>query len=499
MADEQHTPDDASNEEDEAPQKRGGLGRFASRFRRVGRSSVEESAPHDAASDDVPPTSDDDAETLPTLAPELDLSITPRPAQLARPPQEPETASPAASAESPPESPNAPQREALTESQTEPGAWSPPFGSAPEPETEPEPEHETAEPPGQPSEPAPPSSPWPHPVDAEPPPVDAEPPTDETPEPPVAEPPAEPLPAPAVPVAAVETEPGPQPVLLLEEEPNEPAPMLAPVPTVEASDEARTARIRPSGISAHLVVTSVLATMVMLAFLLIEPSPRWLLLLGAAAVVFGLDGTLRQTWREPFSLGQETAPFLFVPALYVMAVPVLIEHNISGELVLLVGLGAGLGFGALAWAEVASVRPMAEEYDQARLVVTANTYLTGFAVFSLTYVFELTLPAAILATSITAAMLAVEVLREGEIDPLETLGLSLVAGFILGEMRWLLYYVPLDTYLAGLTLLLAFYLATGLLHSHVIRALNRVVAAEYSGIAAAGLALVILARAAGLA
>jgi hypothetical protein len=83
---------------------------------------------------------------------------------------------------------------------------------------------------------------------------------------------------------------------------------------------------------------------------------------------------------------------------------------------------------------------MAEEYDQARLVVTANTYLTGFAIFSLSYVFELSIPAAILATAIAATMLAVEVLREGEIDPMETLGLSLVAGLIVGEVRWLLYY-----------------------------------------------------------
>jgi len=182
-----------------------------------------------------------------------------------------------------------------------------------------------------------------------------------------------------------------------------------------------------------------------------------------------------------------------------MAVPVLIEHNVSGELVFLVGLGAGFGFGALAWAEIASVRAQAPEYDQARVIVTANTYLTGFAIFSLSYVFEISLLAAIIATSVAAAMLAVEVLREGEIDPMETLGLSLVTGVIIGEARWLLYYIPLDTYLAGLTLLLVFYLATGLLHSHVIRALNRVVAVEYSGIAAAGLALVILARAVGLA
>ncbi len=291
----------------------------------------------------------------------------------------------------------------------------------------------------------------------------------------------------------------------------EPSRATAPVARAEAAEAAEAAegaladvapdgpRTRPAGISAHLAVLTVVATAVTLAFLLIEPSPRWLLLLGAAAVVFGLDGTLRQTWRAPFSLGQETAPFLFAPALYMLAVPVLIEHNVSGELALLVGLGAGLGFGGLAWAEVASVRPQAPEYEQARIVVTANTYLAGFAIFSLSYVFEIGLPAAIIATAIAASMLAVEILREGEIDPMETLGLSLVAGIVIGEFRWLLYYVPLDTYLAGLTLLLAFYLTTGLLHSHVIRALNRVIALEYGGIAAAGLALVVAARAIGLA
>lgn len=282
------------------------------------------------------------------------------------------------------------------------------------------------------------------------------------------------------------------------------APALAPRELDEAAEPllpetAAGPRTRPAGISAHLAVLTGVATVVIVAFLLIEPSPRWLLLLGAAAVVFGLDGTLRQTWRAPFALGQETAPFLFAPALYMLAVPVLIEHNVSGEFALLVGIGAGLGFGGLAWAEVASVRPQAAEYEQARIVVTANTYLAGFAIFSLSYVFEIGLPAAVIATSIAAAMLAVEILREGEIDPMETLGLSLVAGIIVGEFRWLLYYVPLDTYLAGLTLLLVFYLATGLLHSHVVRALNRIIALEYGGIAAAGLALVVLARAAGLA
>lgn len=276
------------------------------------------------------------------------------------------------------------------------------------------------------------------------------------------------------------------------------APSLSTLDRAFEDDEPRTLQ-HPTPIGAHLVVLTGLATLVILGFLLTEPSPRWLLLLGAAAVVLGLEGTLRQTWREPFESGADTAPYLFVPAIYMIAVPVLIEHNVPGELAILAGLAAGAGFGALAWAELATVRPNSFEYLRARLIVTASTYLAGFAIFSLTYVFEVSLPAALAAVALAASMLAVEALREGEVDPLETLGFALVTGVVLAETRWLLYYLPLDRYLAGLTLLLAFYLVTGLLHSHITRAFSSSLATQYAAIAAAGLMLVAAARAAGLA
>lgn len=523
MADEQHTPDSGEHDAAEAPPRRRGLGRLAARFRR-GRPDHErtiaaETEPEDELaprppleldSDDEPEIDEPETVDLEEIEPEQPAFLVPalldresrRPAPLAPVEPEPEDET----VEDERASEESEDRDALEatdapESEDEPAAAlaDTPEAEAPSPEPE-EPAHET---------------PTTVPLAAieeitpdaalrlvEDDPAEDDPTEDddtEADEEPEAEADAEP--------AALESGDESSYDGSYEEtdEVEEPSPILAAVPALEPEPEPEfeprpaQPRTRPAGISAHLGVLTVLATGVIMAFLLIEPSPRWLLLLGAAAVVFGLDGTLRQTWRAPFSMGQETAPFLFVPALYMMGVPVLLEHNISGEFVLVMGLGAGLGFGALAWAEVASVRALAPEYDTARVIVTANTYLTGFAIFALSYVFEISLPAAIVATSIAAAMLAVEVLREGEIDPMETLGLALVTGVIVGEARLLLYYIPLDTYLAGLTLLLVFYLATGLLHSHVVRALNRVVAMEYSGIAAAGLALVVIARTAGLA
>ena len=95
--------------------------------------------------------------------------------------------------------------------------------------------------------------------------------------------------------------------------------------------------------------------------------------------------------------------------------------------------------------------------------------------------------------------LAVEVVREGEVDPVETAVFAAVAGLVLAQVRWLLYFVPVDGYLAGLTLVLVFYCVAGVLHAYVLRRLTPVTAAEYGLVTAIGMVLVGAARAAGLA
>jgi hypothetical protein len=96
-------------------------------------------------------------------------------------------------------------------------------------------------------------------------------------------------------------------------------------------------------------------------------------------------------------------------------------------------------------------------------------------------------------------LLAVELLREGEIDPLETLLLACVVGVVVAEARWVLQYMPLDRYPAGLALLLTFYFVTGMVHAYMTRHIGRTVAVEYSVVTSVGLALVIAARATGVA
>ena len=251
--------------------------------------------------------------------------------------------------------------------------------------------------------------------------------------------------------------------------------------------------------NAYLAVLTGLAALSFLVFVLVEPSPRWILLVTAGAVIVGMDGVLRATWRAAFANGEDTTPYLFLPALYVFAAPMLIEHNVTGHAVIIWALFAGLGFGAIAVAEVLSVRTGSRLYHYARMVTTGSAYFSAFSLLSMTYILHVGLVPSLVAAWLIGTMLAIEVVREGEVDPIDTAVFAAVAGLVVAQVRWLLFFVPIDGYLAALTLVLVFYLVSGVLHSYVLRQLNAVTAGEYALVAAIGLGLVGVAKAAGLA
>jgi len=262
-------------------------------------------------------------------------------------------------------------------------------------------------------------------------------------------------------------------------------------------------------------VLTVLMTVAFVMFVAIEPTPRWLALLTAVVGALGTDGVLRSARREVFEAGGETTPYLFLPALFAFTAPVFAEYNASGYWGILVALGAGLAFGVVVVAEIGTVpllgglRPegglrldVGEEgplHGVARFMAASATYFVAFALYSLVYAFDVPLAAAVVAVTLMSVLLAVELLRDGEIDPIETLVFSGVVGAVVGEARWVLQFLPLDGYLAGLALLLLFYFMTGVAHAYITRSLGPQVAVEYGVVAALGIVLVVGARAAGIA
>ena len=283
------------------------------------------------------------------------------------------------------------------------------------------------------------------------------------------------------------------------EEPADPPPIDEPSEPPPVEDAPSPFPAPMPLLTAPLAILTAIVTLAFLMFLLIEPTPRWIALFGAGVATLGTEGVLRSARGRSFQAGLDPTPQLFLPALYALVIPVFIEHNARGLWVPPIGLLAGAGFGAIVAAEVASVRAHEPQFDTARTVAGGAVYLTAFALFSLTYSFELVLPPAILAAALISGLLAIELLRDGIAEPLDVLGLSAVAAVIVGQMRWTLHFVPLDGHLAALGLLLAFFFASGVLHAHVTRHLQRNTVFEYSGIVAAGIVLIVAARAADLA
>ena len=254
-------------------------------------------------------------------------------------------------------------------------------------------------------------------------------------------------------------------------------------------------------ITVPLLLLSLLLTGTFVMLVAVEPTPRWLVFLVAATAVLGTDGVLRMAWPATFPRGRggtDTAPYLFLPALVAISIPLLIEHNLSGGWVVVAALGGGVAFALVLVAQVSSLAVSMPIYPVARLMSTAACYFAAFSLLALTYVLDFSLGSALFAAGMVGTMLAVEVLREGQVDSTETLILAVVTGLALTEVRWTLHFIPVDGYLAGLVLLLAFFLVSGLLQAHVTRHLNAMVVAEFVAIAAAGMALVTLASQAGL-
>ena len=277
----------------------------------------------------------------------------------------------------------------------------------------------------------------------------------------------------------------------------EEGPPAATPPDVEVASEVPRSRGVP--LTAQLVTLVAIEAVVFFAFLLIEPTPRWLALFGAIVAALSFEGVLRSSVREPFASGADTVPYLFLPMLYALVMPVFAEYTVDGRWVLAVGAAVVAGFAAVLVAEIGSVRAHTAAHRPARVVAALGAYAVAFALFDLGYLLDLDVPGAMAAAAVGTALLGIELLREGEVDPLETLGFAAIVGLVAAESRWTLHFLPLEGELAALALLLVFYVSSGLLHAHLTRQLSARVASEYAAIAAAGLALVIGARAGGIA
>ena len=233
----------------------------------------------------------------------------------------------------------------------------------------------------------------------------------------------------------------------------------------------------------------------LLLFLSIEPTEPWILLVVTALVAVGADGILRD---HPVAAYEEdiawTAPFLFLPTMLALASGLFLEDAISGYWIIPGVFIVAALMGAVLFASQASVDQDSVVYPASRFVLNIGTYLTAFGFYAVVYAFDISLVPAAVTVGLVSLLLSVEVLREAEANPTRALVYAAVVGLIVGEGRWALYFLPVESYLAGVFLLLVFYLTSGLVQHHLNDDLRRPVVIEFAGIALLGAVIVTLGR-----
>lgn len=228
-------------------------------------------------------------------------------------------------------------------------------------------------------------------------------------------------------------------------------------------------------------------------FLAIEPVQPWLLLLTVGLVALGVDGIVRSYPANRFQTFTDTSTFLFLPVLFVLAAGLLLEYTVDGIFIPAAAGGLAAIFWVTALAEYVSVNPNAPGYGTARFLLNVVTYLTAFAFYGVIYEFDVGLVGAAFAAGLITVLLGVEILRETELEGPYLLSYAAAVGLIVGQVRWTLYFLPIESFVAALFLLVVFYFITGVLHAHFTGQLRRATVAEYSVVTLAVFFLVLVA------
>ncbi len=252
-------------------------------------------------------------------------------------------------------------------------------------------------------------------------------------------------------------------------------------PLAQGSDVGRLDRVH---------VLAVVLALGMVAYLAVEPTQDWLLLLLAGLAAIATDSVVRNHPHADFHGVDETALYLFVPVLFTLGLGLFLEDVVGGYETVGIGLASVIPFWAILRAEYESVDRLAPSYQAARLVLNIATYVIAFLFFATIFDFDLGLVTSSFAAGIVSVLLAIEVLREKGLDTTRTILYALAIGGLIAEAAWTTHFLPLEESAAAVLLLLAFYLTTGLMHNYLDSKLSRQTVAEFGGVAAVGAVII---------
>jgi hypothetical protein len=235
------------------------------------------------------------------------------------------------------------------------------------------------------------------------------------------------------------------------------------------------------------------AAMGLIASVTLRPELPWLPWLTAVLVALATDGLVR---RHPGWSGGplDSLVYTFLPALGVIGAALFIDHAIEGYARPALAAVAALTIGAVAYGEYQTVDVRARLYGPFRLLMAVATYLVAFSFFTVLYTRDDPLVLASIAVGVVSMLLSLELLRESRLTGPSSFLVAIAIGVSMAQLRLVLYFFPLDGLLAGALLIIAFYLATGIVHHLLDHDLEWATAAEYAVVTVVASAAVVVAR-----
>jgi Protein of unknown function (DUF5656) len=250
-----------------------------------------------------------------------------------------------------------------------------------------------------------------------------------------------------------------------------------------------------SGPAARLTLLGLVTAIGLISYLDVRPVQPWILWLTAGLVALAADGIVRGNANWTNGSGLASVVYVFLPALAALGAGLFIDDAIGGYGRPFAAVAAAALVAVVAWGEYHTVDFSSSLYGSMRLLLAIATYLTAFALYTVIFTRGLELPMASLCVALVSLALSAELLRESHLSGASSLLVGLAIGVSVGELRLVLYFFALDGLLAGAILIIAFYLATGLVHHLLDHDLEWSTTAEYLLVAAVGTAAVVFTRA----
>ncbi len=224
-------------------------------------------------------------------------------------------------------------------------------------------------------------------------------------------------------------------------------------------------------------------------------SGSWLFaVLLTALTAAGVESVMRAHPRVLLSETRYTAILWVLPCTLAMGAALIMPGFASGPLYALVGIAiVGTLLTLVILGEYFTIDLLDPTYSFARLGLNLATYLIALLLFGAIYALKVRSLLSAPVTALISGLLALELLRGSEADVRRTWLYAAAVGLAMGETLWAINYWDASVLAGSVSLLLVFYVLTGLIQQYLWGHLRWRLLLEF-GLVTLAAALLVVAR-----